>query len=121
MTLPSAAGVSRTLVLTVLQLHLPLGQAGRGLELAVVPGEGGHEAGVVGGAHGPLLLALGQVGPGQQQHVGQSPAHQHLGLGGTRSHSHTMSWVGREVKAQLLCTSLMCGRVWVRSAELLGH
>lgn len=75
--------MSRTLVLTVLQLHLPLGQAGRGLELAVVPGEGGHEAGVVGGAHSPLLLALGQVGPGQQQHVGQSPAHQHLGLGGT--------------------------------------
>lgn len=36
---------------------------------------------MVSGACGPLLLALGQVGPWEKQHVGQGSAHKHLGLG----------------------------------------
>lgn len=62
----ATAGGQHTLriwVLTVLQLHFPLWQYSIGFQLAIVPREGRDEAGVVGGANGPLLLTLREIWP----------------------------------------------------------
>lgn len=72
-------------ILTVIQWHLPLWGASIGFQVAIVPRERGDEAGVVDGAHRPLLLVLGEVWPRKQQDIGKGSAHQHLSLEETRT------------------------------------
>lgn len=52
--------------LTVIQWHLSLRSDGTGFQVAIVPGERGDEAGMVDGAHRPLLLILWKVRPRKQ-------------------------------------------------------
>lgn len=66
--------------LTVVEVGLPRRDAHGASQDAVLSGERRQQAAVVAGARLPLLLVLREVRPRQQQHVGQSPAHQHVSL-----------------------------------------
>lgn len=67
-------------LLTAVEIGLPWRNVHRPPQKAVFPGECCHQAAVAGGAGLPLLLILGQVWPWEQQHVGQSSAHQYVSL-----------------------------------------
>lgn len=67
-------------LLTAVEIGLPWRNVHRPPQKAVFPGECCHQAAVAGGAGLPLLLVLGQVWPWEQQHVGQSSAHQYVSL-----------------------------------------
>lgn len=77
--------------LTVIQGHLPLWGDSTGLQTAIIPGQRRDEAGMVHGAHRPLLLILWEVWPRKQQDVREGSAHQHLSLEETRGYPSSRS------------------------------
>lgn len=77
--------------LTVIQGHLPLWGDSSGLQTAIIPGQRRDEAGMVHGAHRPLLLTLWEVWPRKQQDVREGSAHQHLSLEQTQGYPSSIS------------------------------
>ena len=75
----------------LLQGHFPLWGDSIGLQIAIIPGQRRDEAGMVHGAHGPLLLILWEVWPRKQQDVREGSAHQHLSLEETRGYPSSRS------------------------------
>lgn len=67
-------------ILTAVKIGLPWRNVHRPPQKTIFPSEGCHQAAVAGGAGLPLLLVLWQAWPWEQQHVGQSPAHQYVSL-----------------------------------------
>lgn len=67
-------------LLTAVKIRLPGRNVHRPPQKTIFPGECCHQAAVAAGAGLPLLLVLWQAWPREQQHVGQSPAHQYVRL-----------------------------------------
>lgn len=67
-------------ILTAVEISLPRRNVHHPPKEAIFPSECCHQVAVAGGAGLPLLLILWQIWPWEQQHVGQSPAHQYVSL-----------------------------------------
>lgn len=67
-------------ILTIVKISLPRRNVHRLPQKTIFLSECCHQAAVAGGAGLPLLLVLWQAWPWEQQHVGQSPAHQYVSL-----------------------------------------